>query len=102
MKNEKWPSDYVTGRKAIHNYIQDVRNQILFCKREKRLDFITTHVFDIRNRIFSIDKVFIESKSSSYGQVDYSDLTLKSHRFVLLKQTKLTNLSYDIINSKLD
>lgn len=93
LKGEKWPTDCTKKRKAINNYIQSVQNQILLCKGEQRLDFITSHVFDIRNRIFSIDKVFNESKSSSYGQVGYSNFTLKAHKFVLLRQTKLINLS---------
>lgn len=93
LKSEKWPADCINKRKAINDYIQSVQNQILFCKGEQRLEFIASHVFDIRNRIFSINKVFNESKSSSYGQVGYSDLSLKSHKLILLKQTKLSNLS---------
>lgn len=94
LKGEKkWPTDCIKKRKDINDYVQSVQDQILVCKGEQRLEFIASHVFDIRNRIFSIDKVFNKSKSSSYGQVGYSDLTLKSHKFILLKQTKLTNLS---------
>jgi len=93
LKGEKWPTDCIIKRKAIKDYLQNVQNQILTYKREQRLDFIASHVFDIRNRIFAIDTVFIESKSRSYNQVGYSDLTLKAHKFVLLKQTKFTNLA---------
>ena len=93
LKGEKWPTDCIKKCKAINDYVQSMQNQILLCKREQRLEFIAAHVFDIKNRIFSIDKVFNKSKSSSYGQVGYSDLTLKSHKFILLKQTKLTSLS---------
>jgi retron-type reverse transcriptase len=93
LKGDKWPTDCIKKRKVINDYVQSVQNQILFCKGEQQLEFIASHVFDIRNRIFSINKVFNESKSSSYGQVGYSDLTLKSHKFILLKQTKLINLS---------
>lgn len=93
LKGEKWPTDCIKKRKYINDYVQSVQNQILVYKGEQRLEFIASYVFDIRNRIFSINKVFNKSKSSSYGQVGYSDLTLKSHKFILLKQTKLTNLS---------
>lgn len=93
LKGDKWPTDCQIKRKDINDYVQNVQNQILRCKREQRLDFIVSHVFDIRNRIFSIDKVLSESKSSSYFQVGYSDLSRKSDKFVLLKQTKLINLS---------
>ena len=93
LKSEKWPTDCIKKRKAINDYVQSMQNQILLCKKEQRLEFIASHVFDVKNRIFSIDKVFNKSKSSSYSQVGYSDLTLKSHKFILLKQTKLTNLS---------
>ena len=93
LRSEKWPTDCIIKRKAIKDYVHRVQNQILSCKREQRLDLVSTSVFDIRNRIFSIDKIFSKSKSSSYGQVGYSDLSLKIHKFVLLEQTKLTNLS---------
>lgn len=93
LTGDKWPTDCIKKRKAIHEYVQKVQNQILHCKGEQQLEFIASKVFDIRNRIFSIDKVFNEFKSSSYGQADYSDLTLKCHKFILLEQTKLINLS---------
>ena len=93
LKGDKWPTDCLLKRKSINDYVQNVQNQILSCKREQQLDLIVSHVFDIRNRIFSIDKVFNESKSSSYDRVGYSDLTRKSDKFVLLNQTKLINLS---------
>ena len=93
LKGEKWPTDCAMKRISVNDYVRNVQNQILLCKREQQLDFIASHVFDIRNRIYAIDKVFIESKSSSYNQVGYSDLTLKSHKFVLLEQTKLANIS---------
>lgn len=93
LKGDKWPTDCITKRRYIKDYVQRVQNQILLCKREQRLDFVAANAFDIRNRIFSIDKIFSESKSSNYGLVGYSDLTLKFHKFVLLEQTKLINLS---------
>lgn len=93
LEGEKWPTDCIKKRKAVNDYVQNMQNQILLCKREQRLEFIAASVFDIKNRIFSIDKVFNKSKSSSYGQVGYIDLILKSHKFILLKQTKLTSLS---------
>ena len=93
MKGDKWPTDCITKRKAIKDYVKRVQNQILLSKGEQRLDLVAANVFDLRNRIFSIDKIFSESNNSNYGLVGYSDLTLKSHKFVLLEQTKLTNLS---------
>ena len=93
LKGDKWPTDCITKRKAIRDYVQRVQNQILLCKREQRLDLVAAHVFDIRNRIFSIDKIFNKCKSSNCGLVGYSDFILKSHKFVLLEQTKLINLS---------
>lgn len=93
LKGDKWPTDCIKKRKVIHKYVQKVQNQILGYKEEQQLEFIASQVFDIRNRIFSIDKIFNDSKSSSYVQVGYSDLTLKCRKFILLKQTKLINLS---------
>jgi hypothetical protein len=93
LKGRKWPTDCIKKRKIINDYVQSVQSQILFCKREQRLDFIIFNVFDVRNRIFSIDKVFNDSKNGSYCQVGYSDLILKYHKFDLLSQTKLINIS---------
>lgn len=93
LKGDKWPTDCRTKRKAVTNYVRRVQDQILLCKGEQRLDFIAANVFDIRNRIFSIDKIFTKSKSRNYGLVSCSDFTLKAHKFVLLEQTKLLNLS---------
>jgi len=93
LKGDKWPTDCMTKRKAVMNYVRRVQDQILLCKREQRLDLVAANVFDIRNRISSIDKIFSESKSSNYGLVGYSDLILKAHKSVLLEQTKLINLS---------
>jgi hypothetical protein len=66
LRGEKWPTDFIIKRKAIDEYVQKAQNQILHCKGEQRLEFVASQVND--------------SKSSSYGQVGYSDL-------------KLTNLS---------
>ena len=93
LRSRKWPTNCIKNRKALNDYVQNVQNQILFYKRDQQLDFIASHVFDIENRIFSINKVFNESKSSSYGQIGYNDLTLKSHKFIFLKQTKWINVS---------
>ena len=93
LKGDKWPTDCIIKRKAIRDYVRCVQNQILLCKGEQRLNLVAANVFDIRNRIFSIDKIFSKSKSSNYKMVGYSDLILKSHKFVLLEQTKLINLS---------
>jgi retron-type reverse transcriptase len=92
LKSRKWPTDCIKKRKSINDYVQSVQSQILLCKREQRLDFITFHVFDVRNRIFSIDKVSNDSKRSSYCHAGYSDLILESHKFDLLSQTKLMNI----------
>jgi hypothetical protein len=62
LEGETWSTDCITKRTAINEYVQKVQNQILHCKGEQRLEFIASQVND--------------SKSSSYGQVGYSDLTL--------------------------
>jgi len=93
LLNRRWPTDCINKRKFINNYVKNIQNQILLCKRDNQLNFITYHVFNIKNRIFSIDKILKDSKSSSYFQAGYSDLLIKSHKFDLLEQTKLSNLS---------
>jgi hypothetical protein len=89
----KWPTDCIVKRKAIKIYIQELQTQFVTYKQEKRFDFIISYVFDIINRIFAIDSAFTESKSSSFNQVGYSDFVLNKDKFVLLKETKLLNLS---------
>lgn len=89
----KWPTSCMEKRKAIKTYVQNIQTQVLVCKPEKRFDFITLHVFDIRNRIFALDSVFMESKNSSFNQVGYRNLISDVDKFALLKETKLSNLS---------
>jgi hypothetical protein len=88
----KWPTSCLVKRKAIKAYVQDVQTQVLACSQDERLDFIVSHVFDIKTRIFAIDSVFMGSKSSSFNQFGYSDLVAEEDKFVLLKETKLDNL----------
>lgn len=89
----KWSTNCLAKRKAIKAYVQNAQTQVLSSRRGKRFDFIVSHVFDIRTRIYAIDSVFMESRSSSFNQLGYSDLALKEDKFVLLKETKLENLS---------
>ena len=90
---------------AIKDYIKSVQDKILLSKKESRLYFTVPYIFDIRNRIFSIDKIFSEFKHSNYSRINYNNLILKCHKFVLLKQTKLINLSklfsYKIVRIKI-
>ena len=89
----KWPTSCLAKRKAIKAYVQNIQTQVLTYRQEERFDFIVSHVFDIKTRIFAIDSVFMESKSSSFNQFGYSDLALEEDKFVLLKETKLDSLS---------
>lgn len=79
--------------KGIHSFIASCQRQILNCESEQQLDLLTSFVFHIYNRIFSIEEVFRNGKSLAYNQVGYSDLTLKEHKFKLLKDTKFVRLS---------
>lgn len=89
----KWPTSCLVKRKAIQAYVQDVQTQVLACSQDERFNFIAFHAFDIKTRIFAVDSVFMESKSSSFNQLGYSDLALEEDKFVLLKETKLDNLA---------
>jgi hypothetical protein len=68
LKGKKRSTDCITKRKAINEYVQKAQNQILHCKGEQQLEFIV-------------------SKSSSYGQVGCSDLTLTN--FLKLPSCKI-------------
>lgn len=89
----RWPTNCLVKRKAIQAYFLDVQTQILTYRQEERFDFAVSYVFDIKTRIFAIDSVFIESKSGSFNQFGYSNLVLEEDKLVLLKETKLDNLS---------
>lgn len=89
----KWPTNCLEKRKAIKSYVQAAQTRVLAYRQEERFDFIISHVFDIKTRIFAIDSVFMESRSSSFNQFGYSDLALEEDKFVLLKETRLNNLS---------
>ena len=89
----KWPTNCLVKRKAIKAYVQNAQVQALARRREERFNYLVSHVFDIKTRIFAIDSVFMESKSSSFNQFGYSDLALEKDKFVLLKETSLDNLS---------
>jgi retron-type reverse transcriptase len=93
LKNKTWPTDCTIKRKAVKAYIQNVQNQTLIVKKKCQLNFISSHFFNIKNRIFAIDSIFNESKSRSYNQVGFRTSTSKVYKFILLNQTKLSNLS---------
>ena len=88
----KWPTDNILIKKQIDCFIINVQNQILIQPMDKKLDFLTSFVFDIKNRIYSIDLVFKNNKSNNYNQVGYSNLNKKSDKFLLLKQTKYSQI----------
>lgn len=83
----------VVSNKRIHSFLDSCQRQILNCKSEQQLELLTPFIFHIYNRILSIEKVFKKGKSLAYNQVGYSDLTLKEHKFKLLKDTKFARLS---------
>ena len=83
----RWPTDCIFKRLEINIQIQNIQNQILTCKKEQRLHFMASYIFDIWNRILAIHRVFLELRD-----IHYNDFTLEKHRFVLLKQTNLSNL----------
>lgn len=93
LKNEKWPTNCLKKYKTINKYVQNVQYQILNYKKKKALNFVTSQIFAIQNRIFSIDKIFNESKNNTYNSVKINRSVVKSQKFFLLKQTKLINLS---------
>ena len=34
LKGGKWPTDCIIKHKAINDYVHNIQNQILFCKKE--------------------------------------------------------------------
>jgi retron-type reverse transcriptase len=78
-------------RKRIISYIENIQYKILNYKFEKQLDFLSLFVFDVLNRIYAIELVFLFSKIRNYNQVNYSAFSCAEDKFLLLKQTKLYN-----------
>jgi len=93
LKSGIWPTDDNNIKQNIINFMETSRRILLSFEAEQQLVQVESFIFDIKNRIYSIDKVFKIGKSFSYGQVGYSDLTTEAHKFSLLESTKLSRLS---------
>lgn len=89
----KWPSDDSYIKDNINLFIKSIHFGMLTRKTEQQLEYIESFLFDIKNRIYAIDKIFKSGKSMCYSQVGYSDLSEKSHKFILLRESKYVNIS---------
>jgi retron-type reverse transcriptase len=78
-------------RKRIILYVENIQYKILNYKFDKQLDFISLYVFDLINRIYAIELVYLSSKGRNYNQVGYSVLRRVNDKFILLQQTKFYN-----------
>lgn len=78
---------------ALKNYLEQIQIQALTYNDNQQSNILMPFVFDVRNRIFAIDLVFKKCKNFKYDQVTISNLNSKKDKFILLEQTKLSNLS---------
>jgi retron-type reverse transcriptase len=60
---------------------------------QQQLDLVSKLTFDIKNRIYSIDKVLSKGGCSNYSQVGYSNLMVLKDKFILLNESKQSLLS---------
>lgn len=93
LNHNKWPTDDVYIKKHINLFIRFIRCGILTRKTKQQLAYIEPFIFDIKNRIYAIDKIFNMGKSFCYSQVGYSDLSERFHKFILLRESKYSKLS---------
>lgn len=89
---DKWPTHDKGIRKYIKTYVESNVQQMLMLTKEQQLEFISKIVFDLRNRIYSIDLVRTKGKSLHYEQAGYSSLVTDDEKLEILKCTKYTNL----------
>lgn len=89
LKRGYWPADCIVKFKTIKDKIISFQNHILAYNENQKLDdLLTSYTFDIRNRIYTIEMVFINIKDNSYD-----GFALKERKLGMLKQTKMSNLS---------
>jgi retron-type reverse transcriptase len=86
---------------VIENYVKNVQNQILISKKNNQFNIIASHVFNIKNRIYVIDKLLKKLDDNNLDRLNCKSNFSKTQKFVLLKQTKFLNISKLTIYKKI-
>lgn len=60
---------------------------------QQQLELVSNLTFDIKNRIYNIDKVYSNEKGSNYNQVGYSNLIEQKDKFTILNESKQSFLA---------
>ena len=88
-----WPTNNRVVKASIDNWIKSNQQKINVSDSQQQLDLVSKLVFDIKNRIYSIDKVLSKGSCSNYSQVGYSNLLDHKDKFTLLNESKQSLLS---------
>jgi len=93
ISNNYWPTNNKIIKNFINNWVKSNQQKINVSDPQQQLELVSTLTFDIKNRIYSIDKVFNNGKCSNYNQVGYSNLNNSKDKFTLLNESKQSYLS---------
>jgi len=69
ISNNYWPTNNKIIKNSINNWVKSNQQKINVSDPQQQLELVSTLTFDIKNRIYSIDKVFNNGKCSNYNQV---------------------------------
>jgi hypothetical protein len=88
-----WPTTNRVVKNSIDNWVKSNQQKINVSDPQQQHDLVSKQKFDIKNRIYSIDKVLSKGGCSNYGQVGYSNLMDHKDKFILLNESKQSLLS---------
>lgn len=88
-----WPTASRAVKNSIDNWVKSNQQRINVSDSQQQFDLVSKLTFDIKNRIYSIDKVLSRGGCTNYGQVGYSNLMDHKDKFIMLNESKQSLLS---------
>ena len=93
IRKNYWPTTNRAVKNSINNWVKSNQQEINVSNSQQQLDLISKLIFDIKNRIYSIDKVLSKRGCSNYSQVGYNNLMEQKDKFIMLNESKQSFLS---------
>lgn len=93
ISKNRWPTSNRIIKDSIKNWVKSTQHKIHVSDLQQQLELVNQLTFDIKNRIYSIDKVLSNGSCSNYNQVGYSNLEDERDKFIMLKESKQSFLS---------